>query len=208
MSNSDSMYRWRRMTDDQRAAVMQQRKNERRPWHSPPHYESDATTYYMITAACYEHRPVIRRSPQRMLEFETRLLEAMKDGSRALFAWNVLPNHYHILFETLSVKSILMELGRLHGRSSFDWNAEEGLRGRQIWHNAAETAMKSEGHFFASLNYVLHNAVHHGYVERWTDWPYCNATDYLETVGRQRATQTWTEYPLYDYGKEWDPPDL
>jgi putative transposase len=54
----------------------------------------------------------------------------------------------------------------------------------------------------------LHNAVRHGYVTRWTDWPYGNAREYLETVGRDKATHIWNEFPILDYGKDWDPPEL
>jgi putative transposase len=77
-----------------------------------------------------------------------------------------------------------------------------------VWYNAAETAIKSERHFWASLNYVLHNAVRHGYVERWQDWPYSNAAQYLEQVGRATAEYRWREYPILDYGAQWDPPEL
>ena len=196
------------MTEEQRAAVLQDRKQERRPWHSPPHYESEETTYYMLTAACFEHKRHIGYSVERMDAFEDELVSVLAAGSSAVFAWNVLPNHYHALVDTPSVKELIRELGQLHGRNSFQWNGEERKRGRQVWCNMAETAMKSEGHYYASLNYVLHNAVHHGYVERWTDWPFCNATEYLEQVGRDRAIQQWQQYPLYDYGKDWDPPEL
>lgn len=59
-----------------------------------------------------------------------------------------------------------------------------------------------------SPNYVLHNAVRHGYVQRWQDWPYSNAEQYLEQVGRETAIRRWRAYPLYDYGNEWDPLDF
>ena len=87
------------------------------------------------------------------------------------------------------------------------WNGEEDCRGRQVWHRAVETAIKSEGHFWARINYVLHNAVRHGYAQRWQDWPYSNAAPYLAEVG-ERAERRWRKYPLLDYGKDWDPPEL
>ena len=65
--------------------------------------------------------------------------------------------------------------------------------------------MKSERHFWASMNYVLHNAVHHGYAQRWQDWPYSNARDYLEEVGHEEALRRWHEYPIESYGRDWDP---
>jgi putative transposase len=68
--------------------------------------------------------------------------------------------------------------------------------------------MKSDGHFWASLNYVLHNAVHHRYVSRWDEWPWSNAAEYLKQVGREAAEVTWRRYPVLDYGKTWDAPDI
>lgn len=68
--------------------------------------------------------------------------------------------------------------------------------------------MKSEAHFWATLNYVLHNAVHHGYVSRWQDWPYSSAAEYLAEVGHDTAARRWRQYPVLDYGREWDPPEL
>jgi putative transposase len=99
-------------------------------------------------------------------------------------------------------------LGRLHGRTSFQWNGEEGNRGRKVWFNATETGIKSERHFWSSLLYVMNNAVKHGYVERWQDWPYSNAADWLDSVGRDEAVRIWREFPIDDFGRDWDPPDL
>jgi putative transposase len=201
------MYRWRRMTPEQRQEALARRQSDHLPWHGPPHYENDAEVY-LISAACYEHDPFIGSSPARMAEFESELLTSAQSASRRIFAWVVPPNHYHLLVHAPEVKTLLGELGKLHGRTSHRWNGEEGCRGRQVWHRAAETAMKSEGHFWATLNYVLHNAVRHGYVERWQDWPYSNATQYLAEVGRDEAERRWREYPVLDYGKDWDQPEL
>ena len=120
----------------------------------------------------------------------------------------MLPNHYHLLVDTGDVLALLKGHGQLHGRTSFRWNKEDGRRGQQVWHRAAETAMKSERHFWATLNYLLHNAVRHGYVERRQDWPYSNAVQYLDDVGRDLAEWRWREYPSLEYGNEWDRPEL
>ena len=200
-------YRWRRMSREQREQTLAYRRENRLPWHSLPHYEGD-TPYYLITAACYEHVPVIGKSHERIVDFEEDLVDTAQAHSTHLFAWILLPNHYHFLVRTIGVKQLLQALGRLHGRTSFDWNGEDDCRGRTLWCNAAETAMKSEGHYWASVNYVLHNAVQHGYVRRWQDWPYSNAEQYLAAVGRETAIRRWRTYPLLEYGKDWDPPEL
>jgi putative transposase len=205
--DSQGAYYWRKLTPQQREEVMAERRRHVRPWHGPPHYASD-DGLYLLTAACYEHRPVIGVSPERMAGFEVQLLQIVAADSQQTFAWTVLPNHYHVLVQSADVGGLLHALGQLHGRSSHAWNGEENSRGRQVWHRAAETAMKGERHFWATLNYVLHNAVRHGYVGRWQDWPYCNAAEYLAEVGREEAERRWIEYPILDYGKDWDPPEL
>jgi putative transposase len=37
------------------------------------------------------------------------------------------------------------------------------------------------------------------------DWPYSSAREYLEKVGTAKAAEVWKEYPILDYGKDWDP---
>ncbi len=124
------------------------------------------------------------------------------------FAWCVLPNHYHALVETPDVRGLLRELGRLHGRSAHAWNGEENARGRKVFFRAVERAMRSERHYWATLNYVHHNPVRHGYVERWTDWRWSSAADYLAQTGAEEAKRIWREYPLKDYGQGWDAPEM
>ena len=206
MDADRSMYRWRQMTPEQRQEALEDRQQHRRPWHGPPHCESEGEVY-LITAACYEHRPIIGASPSRMAQFEAELLGTTAARSERISAWVALPNHYHVLVQAANIKGLLAALGGLHGRTSHRWNGEEARRGRQVWYRAAETGMKSERHFWATLNYVLHNAVRHGYVERWQDWPSSNAAQYLAEVGREEAARRWRSYPVLDYGDGWDPPE-
>src|SRR5882762_11784273 len=64
--------------------------------------------------------------------------------------------------------------------------------------------MKSERHFFATLNYVHNNPVHHGYVKRWQDWPWSSASEFLDRMGHEKAKEIWLRYPFLGYGKTWD----
>ncbi len=201
------MYRWRQMTPELRKQALESRKSQRVPSHGPPHRVGDASLY-LLTAACYEHKPIVGFTPERMADFESELLESLGPLTAKIFAWNLLPNHYHVLVETPNIKALMKAIRPLHGRTSFRWNGEEGVRQRKVWHCAAETEMKSEGHFWATFNYVMHNAVRHGYVNRWQDWPYSNAEQYVNEVGREAAERRWCAYPLLDYGKSWDPPEL
>jgi putative transposase len=73
-----------------------------------------------------------------------------------------------------------------------------------VWCGVAETAMKSDRHYLATVNYVHHNPVKHGYVANWHDWPFGNAREYLDVVGRDEAERVWKEYPIGSFGAGWD----
>lgn len=105
------------MSAEDRRIVLRERRLQQVPWHGPPHYESDSQVY-LITAACYEHRHIIGYSPTRIASFEADLVAVSLSTSQQLFAWNLLPNHYHLLVHAADIKVLLSELGKLHGRTS------------------------------------------------------------------------------------------
>ena len=139
-----------------------------------------------------------------MAEFESELIDLGRDVGLTLFAWCVLPNHYHLLIRTDTIKEFLKRLGKFHGSTSYCWNGEDDRRGRQIWFRSVERSMNSDRHFYASLNYIHQNPVKHRYVSKWQDWPYSSAIEYLSKVGTEKAAEIWREYPILDYGKDWD----
>ena len=198
------MYNWRTMTEEEREYARRLRRARNFPQHSPPHFDFEGEHQYIVTASCFEHHHVIGTSPERMTDCEQAVLAACEQHSTEIYAWCILPNHYHVLLKTAQSKALRQKLGLMHGRLSFKWNGEDNARGRQVWHNCFERKMKSERHYWASLNYVLHNPVHHGYVERWQDWQWSNALEYLEKTGMEKALQIWRDYPILDYGKKWD----
>lgn len=186
---------------------MESRRRERHPWHSSPHREGDYP-YYHLTAACFEHRNVIGTTVERMSAFEETLLNTLNQHGKQVVAWCVLPNHYHALVESEEILAVLKDVGQMHGRTSFTWNGEDGQRGRQVWFNCIERAMRTERHLWVTVNYIHHNPVHHGYVKRWQDWPFSSAASFLEKVGREKAERIWKTYPILEYGKGWDDPNL
>ncbi|GAA5482780.1 hypothetical protein [Haloferula sargassicola] len=199
------MYLWRRLTPSQRAELLHFRQKQQRPWHRPPHFRSEEIRHYHIAAACYNHQPHIGRDPQRLDDFTDSLLTLLPEEPAA---WCILPNHYHLLIRTDDLKFLLKELSRHHGRTSFRWNADDQTRGRKVWHGISDRRLRSSGHFWATLNYIHHNPVHHGYVEKWTDWPWSSAASYLTELGRENAEQIWRTHPLGHYGQKWDDPKL
>jgi putative transposase len=139
-------------------------------------------------------------------EFAELLLECLSTAK--LHAWCVLPNHYHLYLYTSNLTEVLAALGKLHGRTSFTWNGEENTRSRQVWHSATDRMIRTEAHGWATLNYIHHNPVRHGYTEKWQDWPWSSACVYLDAIGHEEAQRIWREFPILDYGEGWDEPGL
>ena len=91
------MYEYRKLTPAEREEIIKERLEKGFPRHQPPHPLRDRA-YYLLTAACYEHRHHMQAQARRQA-----VLEALREQSEryrvTLRAWVVLPNHYHILAE-------------------------------------------------------------------------------------------------------------
>jgi putative transposase len=205
---SKPRYLWRQLTPKQRDKLLAWRKDRGQPWHSPPHRPNFGHLRFLISAACYEHHHYIGENLERIDAFSRDLLAVFAAHASQTFAWCVLPNHYHALVEAPDIKGFLHELGQLHGRTSHAWNGVDNTRGRKVFFRAVERAMRSDRHFWATLNYVHHNPVRHGYVEQWTDWRWSSASQYLAQTGVEEAKRIWQDYPIQDYGKGWDEPGM
>ncbi len=198
------MYAWRKWTQEMREEVLERRKLLNRPWHGPPHFSGQQTSQYLITGTCYEHEPIIGASIERMDDFVKQVQHAFESTNAVIHAWSVLPNHYHVLATTADLVPLITCLGKLHGRLSFAWNGEDKSRGRICWHRTTDRAMRSEAHFWTTVNYIHHNAVKHGHASKWTEWPWSSTHDYLRETGRDQAARIWQAYPLLEYGALWD----
>jgi len=143
-----------------------------------------------------------------MEAFASRLLSTFEAVEAVVHAWCVLPNHYHVLSTIPDLPKLIAQMGKLHGSTSFAWNGEDGERGRQCWHRATDRAMRSQEHFWATLNYLHHNPVRHGYVSKWQEWPWSSAREYLAKQGADEAARIWKAYPVLDYGAGWDDASL
>jgi putative transposase len=184
--------------------ILAWRKSRDNPWHSPPHRPDFGRSHFHITAACFEHAPIIGQTLERLDQFSSDLLTTFSAAGASVASWCVLPNHYHVLVETENVLKVLFELGRLHGRLAFEWNSEDLARGRKVFCGATERSMRSGRHYWATLNYIHHNPVRHGYVKRWQEWSWSSAVQFITDHGRTEAERIWREYPIRDYGADWD----
>jgi putative transposase len=196
------MYEYRKWTAEERAAAVAERKARGYPWHGPPHLEAPRQ-YRILTGTCFEHQPILS-SAERMRWFEERLLSCIKELGTCCSAWVVLPNHYHLLLKIEDMGSVCRAIGQLHGKTSFELNGKDGARGRRVWYRSQDRCMRSEAHYYTTINYIHNNPVKHGYVGKWTGWPYSSVHWYLETEGREWLADLWRSYPVFGYGEKWD----
>jgi putative transposase len=197
------MYTWRQLTPAQRDKMLRYRTQHHWPWHAPPHLDMQIALFH-ITAANFEHQSIIGKNVRRMGDFENELMNALAASDDKCLGWCVLPNHYHFLAEVTDLKQTIKNVGQLHGRTSRTWNLEDDRIGRQCWYRCADRAIRSERHMWAVMNYIHHNPVRHGYVEKWQDWPFSSAAMFIESVGRERTAVIWRDYPVLNFGKGWD----
>lgn len=195
------MYNWRKYTEETKAEIIKIRKLEKLPWHSPPHF--DGCGLYHLSAANYEHKNIIGKDIDRLRNFSELLLDFLPALGN-LKAWCVLPNHYHLLIEIKELKSVIIGLGKLHGRTSLIWNREDNFKGRHCWYRTADRKIRNANHYYATLNYIHNNPVRHKYVKKWDEWTYSSAKQFLTEAGHDEALRIWEQYPLLDYGKGWD----
>ncbi len=198
------MYEYRKMTNADRAEALARRKLHLRPWHAPPHFEQTRGVY-IISAACYEHRSIMATGARRT-EWEADVIDGLcQEDSESIdiHAWVVLPNHYHLLIEG-DLRVFARWVSRLHNGAATRWNREDRTPGRKVWHRFADRVIRSERHYYASLNYIHANPVKHGHAATADAWTWSSLPVYMEAIGREHLAEWWREYPVGDYGKGWD----
>ena len=148
---------------------------ERTTWHHAPEHRFVPGLTYMITGATLHHENFY--STSALLELlESRLLELTARYGWLVIAWVVLSDHYHFIGQAGKDAWALGPLvQRLHAKFSLALNLEEGAPGRRVWYQYWDKCLTHAGSYYARLNYVINNPVHHGLVSVASDYPYCSA---------------------------------
>jgi putative transposase len=188
----------------EREAIVEFRKQRGYPPHAPPHPYREKGTY-LITAANFEHEEIMI-SPERRTEFQEILLNGFHEIKAEVIGWVILSNHYHILatIDSLELVSNLVQL--IHGRTSRDWNLQDGLTGkRKVWYRFADRMMRNENQLNQTLNYIHYNPVKHGYVKDVYEWSWSSFLLYEDEKGMKWLLDLWRKFtPDTDFGKDWD----
>lgn len=197
-----SKYLYRQLTPEWQAELLRYRRLRGYPLHEPPHLR-DAEGWFLITAATYEHRPHFNTEEDRRWLLE-ELFHELHAARIPLNGWVVVPNPYHLLAQCRPLSAISQPLRRVHARTALELNRRAGLIGRQIWYRFTDRRIRSERHYYTTLNYIRFNPVKHGYVEKPLDWLCSSVHWYLEHFSVEWLRDVWRKYPVREYGKGWD----
>jgi putative transposase len=195
------MYEYRQADPKGRLAMIVERQAHCWPWHAPPHF-NDEENVYLLTAACFEHNPIMGHENRRH-EMMMALIELIESINGDLRAWVVLPNHYHLLAR-LKLDAFAKRVGRLHNGKATQWNREDGFLGRKVWHRFADRRIRGDRHYFATLNYIHRNPVHHGWANDLGSWACSSFEHFVKTVGQETVDLWQREYAIEKYGEGWD----
>jgi putative transposase len=197
-------YEYRDLTPQQREEVIARRRAMGYPLHAPPHPVRDQG-YYMISAANYEHTPIMS-SPSRRTAFQKQLLTTFQEIQADVIGWVILANHYHLVGGMQSLDDVSAALRQLHGSTSFEWNKEDGLQGkRKVWYKFFDHKIRDDTHYYLALNYIHYNPIKHGYVNDAYDWQWSSLSLYCEDHGREWLREKWNRFPPGpDFGNGWD----
>ena len=153
--------------------------------HAPPHRLSEAGIYF-LTARTRDQKHLLADDDMKDW-FEAKLFELATEFGWRLEAWCVLSNHYHFVAHSPagedSAESLSAMIQKLHSLTTKELNRRDKTPGRtRLWQNFRETHLTFQRSYLARLNYVHQNARHHGLVRVGSDWKWCSAKKFKESV--------------------------
>jgi len=164
--------------------------------HRPPHLYVD-DTWYFVTASTVNGTDVLVTDEHFNLWAKT-FKELVVEFKMKLTAWVLLPNHYHLL----SLPRYGYDLGnfmkRLNGRTSYELNTLDHIRGRTVWYSYWDTCIRGERDFWTRFNYIHKNPIKHGYVQELQDWHYSSYSHYFRNDGEAWLDNCLQTFPVYD----------
>jgi len=190
------------MTEQERRAVVEQRRAYGLPLHRPPHFDF-GDGWYLISAATYEHACHFQQ-PLELTALTRRLLTGLQNENIPVAGWVVMPNHYHVLVYAKSVPEVGRVVGPVHGRSARYANRRDGRPGRQVWYKYSDRKVRSERHYWTCLHYVIMNPVKHGFAPSYDLWPWSCLHELRAQLGDLWIEDLRRDYPLLAFGKDWD----
>ena len=169
--------------------------------HAPAHRFLPGQTYIVTAGTLY--RQHFFRTNWQLRYLEKTLLDTLSKSQWSPHVWSVFSNHYHFVAHDIGKIASLEDVAReFHSVTSIWLNKRQNTPGTQIWYQYWDQCLTFESSYLARLNYVNNNPVHHGLVNKASDYPYCSArlfeTQASARFLRRLSTYGYKRVRLYD----------
>jgi putative transposase len=156
----------------------------------------------MVTASTL-HKQLLFSGDERLSMLQQYLFTLSEKFGWELQAWALFPNHYHFIAKAPNDAQTLKTLVRqLHSLTARQLNLMDNMSGRKVWFQYWDTCLTYEKSYYARLNYVMNNPVHHGLVHAAPTYKFCSA-GWFETETNQSFINKVKSYK-YDQVKVQD----
>lgn len=144
-------------------------------WHHRPAHVFVPGALYLVTAGTL-HKQHLFHGNERLQLLQKELFASVEAHGWDLQAWALFSNHYHFIAQApANATSLRSILRRLHSATSRELNRMDKQHGKQVWFQFWDTCLTYEASYYARLNYVHNNAVHHGLVADAMQYEFCSA---------------------------------
>lgn len=144
-------------------------------WHHRPAHVFEPGQLYMVTASTL-HKQLLFSGDERLSMLQQYLFTLSKKFGWELQAWALFSNHYHFIAKAPDDAQTLKTLVRqLHSLTARQLNLMDNMSGRKVWFQYWDTCLTYEKSYYARLNYVMNNPVHHGLVHVAPMYKFCSA---------------------------------
>jgi len=145
--------------------------------HAPPHRTLETGTY-MITSGTHRKEHFFNDHDKLTL-LQNIIFDAVLQFEFNLEAWAVMSNHYHLILDTNNTLELVKKfISKVHGLSAIEINKFDNTSKRKIWYNYWDTHISYQKSYYARLNYVNKNPVHHGIVEKAEEYHWCSEANF------------------------------
>jgi putative transposase len=144
-------------------------------WHHSPAHELSESGAYMVTAGTYLKKRLFM-SDELLGAVQDSLFKLAAEYRWQLQAWAIMANHYHfVAIPDGAATSLVNMIRKLHAQTATDLNRKLVTPEQKVWFQYWDTHLTFEKSYFARLNYVHNNPVHHRLVPNATEYPWCSA---------------------------------
>jgi putative transposase len=155
-------------------------------WHHGPEHRFERGRVYMITGATLYKQHFFYNS-LRLRSLQQIAFDFAHKGRWCLRSWSFFSNHYHLIAKPLSGSLTLSRFVQgIHSKSARELNNIDEKAGRRIWFQYWDRCLTIESSYYARLNYVNSNPVHHGLVPVASHYPFSSAWLYEASLSPAR----------------------